>query len=281
MGLFRRAPLGHARFRITAVTPVDTTGRLVLNGMPQQRVHVSGLIERDGSPPQAAAYDVRIGIDRTLTVGQVLAADIRRESPLKVTVQWDPPRAQRQVDEIRGDAITQVIADLAATGATTHVAGETDATGIALSAPGAPADIAQQLAASLGTPVSIDIDEDGVKRHVTAGGGGHLSSAEAAALLQTGTPATATIASARRVPVLQAMLPGPDASLWDLDLDVQRGDGTVYRASTRVGFRSAARRGVLGEVGLRIPVRIDPADDTRVAVDGARFDADHPDAPKG
>ena len=76
-------------------------------------------------------------------------------------------------------------------------------------------------------------------------------------------------------------MPGPEASLWDLDLEVHRSEGTGYAAATRVGFRTEARRGVLGEPGLTIPVRIDSQDDARVAVDGATFDAEHPGAPAG
>lgn len=118
-----------------------------------------------------------------------------------------------------------------------------------------------------------------MKKHLTTGGGGHLSSAEAAELQRTGTAATATVRTATRVDVPQAMLPGPDASLWDLELVVTCQDGSSYDAQTRVGFRTDARRQVLGVPGLSIPVRIDPDDDSRVAVDSATYDTENPGSP--
>jgi hypothetical protein len=54
-----------------------------------------------------------------------------------------------------------------------------------------------------------------------AGGGAYLSSAEAAELLRTGTPATATITGATRVDLPGAMLPGTEASLLDLEVVVR------------------------------------------------------------
>lgn len=117
-----------------------------------------------------------------------------------------------------------------------------------------------------------------MKKTMVVGGGGHLSSAEAAELQRTGTAATALVRGAERVSVPQAMLPTADSSLWDLDLTVNRADGSTYEAHTRVGFHSEARRALLGVPGLTIPVRIDQADDARVAVDSATFDAEHPGA---
>jgi hypothetical protein len=80
--------------------------------------------------------------------------------------------------------------------------------------------IADQRAAALGTPITVDIDENGVKKHRTVGRGGHLSSAEAAEMLRACTPATATatVRDAAHVDVPQATLPASDASLWDLGL---------------------------------------------------------------
>lgn len=263
------------------VTRLDTAGTFIVNGMPQQRLHVSGLVQVDGKPAEAAAVDVRLGIDQTPLSGEVLPVEVLGTDPLKIRVQWTQPRVQQQVEAAERDAQAQVVADLAAGARPQHLAGEADPLGVALSAPDAVGTIVDQLAATLGTPISLDIDRGGVKQHATANRSSHLSNAEAAQLLRTGTPATATISAATRVPVQQMMLPGPDASLWDLELEVHRADSTSYAATTRVGFRSEARRQVLGLPGLTVPVRTDPDDDSRVAVDGTTYDAQHPDAPPG
>lgn len=107
-------------------------------------------------------------------------------------------------------------------------------------------------------------------------GGGHPSAAEADRLIRTGEPATATVTAITPVDLPQALLPGPDASLVDLSLRVIRRDGSSYPATTRQGFRSAARRAQLAVPGAVLPVRLDPADPARVVIDVPAFDADHP-----
>ncbi|MEF2978927.1 hypothetical protein [Subtercola sp. YIM 133946] len=279
MRWFSRKPLATGTFRVTSVTRVDGVGRLVLNGMPRVRMHIAGIVQADGVPPVAMSVEQTFGMDAPPQVGEVVPAEITSRDPLTVRVQWGTPATQQKVAAVRGDADAQVVQQLMTTGLANHVAGETDAVGIAFTDPTASGTIAEQVAAALGTPISVDVDENGVKKHMTVGGGGHLSSAEAAELQRTGTPAEATIRAAARVDVPQAMLPGADASLWDLSLTVTRADGSTYEAQTRVGFRSDERRRRLGEVGLSIPVRVDPTDDSRVAVDSATYDAQHPDAP--
>jgi hypothetical protein len=279
MGWFSRKPVTTGTFRVTGATRLDGIGQMVLGGVPQVKVHVSGIVEAEGMAPQAFALEQHFDMNASPVVGAVLPADITSRDPLKVRVHWTTPALDQHVTALRNDSDAQVIQQLMTTGRATHTAGDTDPLGLALSDPAASDTIANQLASALGTPITVDVDEGGVKRHLTVGGGGHLSSAEAAALERTGTAATATVRGATRVPIPQAMLPGPDASLWDLDLTVVRADGTSYDAQTRVGFRSEARRLVLGLPGLRIPVRIDPADDTRVALDSTTYDSAHPDAP--
>lgn len=212
-------------------------------------------------------------------VGAVVPAEITSRSPLKVRVDWTTPRVQQQITALRDDSEAEVIQQLMTTGRAEHTAGDADAVGIALSDPSASDTIAHQLAAALGTPITVDVNEGGVNKHITVGGGDHLSSADAAELQRTGIAATATVRGATRVEIPQAMLPSPEASLWDLDLAVSRADGTTYDAQTRIAFRTEARRQVLGVPGLRIPVRIDPDDYARVAVDSTTYDAQHPGAP--
>lgn len=105
---------------------------------------------------------------------------------------------------------------------------------------------------------------------------GHLSAADAEWLSAAGEPATAVLTGIAEVPLPQAALPGPTASLCDLTLEVTRRDGHAYHARTRVGFRDAQRRAAITVPGIVLPVRIDSADPSRVAIDISAFDAQHP-----
>jgi hypothetical protein len=227
MGLFSRKPIESGTFRVTGATRADGVGRLVLNGMPQQRMHISGIVEAKDLTPTAFSVEQLFGIDSAPQVGAVLPVDITKLNPLKVRVHWTTPAVDQKIASLRDDADASVIQQLMTTGTANHAAGDSDALGIAFTDPTAPGTIADQLAAAMGTPITVDIDENGVKKRITVGGGGHLSTAEAAQLLKTGTAATATVRGATRVAVPQAMMPNADASLWDLDLSVTRADGTT------------------------------------------------------
>lgn len=122
--------------------------------------------------------------------------------------------------------------------------------------------------AAVGQPIIITAETEGVD--LTAG---HLSAADAERLSAGGEPATAVLTGITDVQVPQAVLPGPTASLCDLSLEVRRSDGQTYPARTRLGFRDARRRAALTAPGLVLPVRIDPADPARVAVDVRAFDS--------
>jgi hypothetical protein len=278
VGLFSRKPIASGTFRVTGVTRVDGAGQLVLNGMPQLRLHVSGILQAEGMVPEAFSVEQHFGMDDAPVAGAEVPADVLKLDPVKARIHWATPRVDQHVTALRDDADAEVIQQLLTSGRAEHAPGKADPVGIALTDPSASTTIADQLAAAMGTPLTVDVDENGVKKRITVGGGGHLSSAEAAELQRTGSPATATVVSATRVNIPEAMMP-PGASLWDLDLTVARTDHTTYEAQTRVAFRTDARRQALGVPGLSIPVRIDPADDGRVAVDSATYDAQHPDAP--
>jgi hypothetical protein len=279
MGWFRRRRTTPGSFRVTSVVPMPTRGRLILNDVPQQLSQVAGIMTVEGAAPRAFSLQLRSGPDDVPAVGDVLAADVEPGEPMRATVHWGTTRERAAVAALQGAGQAEVLAELMRSGTATHTPGEADALGIAVTDPAAADTLATQLAAAMDTPISLDVDVDGVRRTVRAGGGGHLSSADAARLLRIGIPATATIAAATRVALPAAMLPGPEASLWDLELDVRRADGSAYRARNRTAYRTEARRAVLGAVGRTIPVRIDPDDDARVAVDGDTFDAENPGAP--
>lgn len=71
--------------------------------------------------------------------------------------------------------------------------------------------------------------------------------------------------------VTQAM-PLPDGmSQADLTLDVRRQDGSTYAVTTRLGFRTPARRAALAVVGRELPVLVAANDPGRVIIDVARL----------
>ena len=105
---------------------------------------------------------------------------------------------------------------------------------------------------------------------------GRVTGRDADRLLATGNQATAVLLGVADVPVPQVALPGPTASLCDLTLRVTGSDGTTYETVTRLGFRNAQRRAAIAVIGATLPVRIDPADRTRVVVDSVAWDTQHP-----
>jgi len=133
----------------------------------------------------------------------------------------------------------------------------------------------QPVIVDAGTATGQPIIIDGGTRVVDLTAG-HLSAAQAAHLQTAGEPATAVLTGITDVPVPQMALPGPTASLCDLSLRVTRASGESYDATTRLGFRDAQRRLAVTAPGVVLPVRIDPADPARVAIDVPAFDAQHP-----
>lgn len=83
-----------------------------------------------------------------------------------------------------------------------------------------------------------------------------------------GEAATAVVTASRDVPVPFGEAT-PAGGAVELTLEVTRADGSTYPARAGVLFSSAERRMRFGTVGVRLPVRIDPADPYRVAIDTA------------
>ena len=128
---------------------------------------------------------------------------------------------------------------------------------------------------------------------------------DALALMRTGLPAQGVVAAMRPLHMPVEMMPSPSASMAWLTLDVtppggdpgpldardhadqrgadqrgadqrgadQRGAGVreqagaPYRCTIRFGFRSPERLAALATVGTRLPLRVDPADRSRVTID--------------
>ena len=133
--------------------------------------------------------------------------------------------------------------------------------------------LAGRVPGAAGVPVGVDqVEGPPLVLDLTAG---HLSAVDADRLTATGEAATAVLTAISEVAVPAGALPGPTASLCDLTLQVSRSDGQVYTVNTRLGFRDAHRRATVAVIGSVLPVRVDPADSARVAIDVAAFDRDH------
>lgn len=86
---------------------------------------------------------------------------------------------------------------------------------------------------------------------------------------QPTTPATGVVTAVHDV---TPVMPLPEGmSQADLTLDVRRPDGSTYAVTTRLGFRTAARRAALAVVGRELPVLVAANDPGRVVIDVARL----------
>jgi hypothetical protein len=94
-----------------------------------------------------------------------------------------------------------------------------------------------------------------------------VGTTEADQLLESGEAAMATITGIDFLPIPAAVLPSPEASIANVALKIQREDGSSYQALARFGYRNEARRAQVGFVGASVPVRINPDDPSRVALD--------------
>jgi hypothetical protein len=203
----------------------------------------------------------------------VLPALIDRTDPTRFVILWD----EVPVPDFRADAreqARQAAAQMqqggtAAPAPEVYVYGDPDSGPVPEWARQVLEDVATgRLPGQHGSPGAVDGPP--LVLDLTAG---HLSAADADRLSATGEAATAVLTEVVDVAVPAAVLPGPTASLCDLTLQVSRRDGTTYTAGTRLGFRDAHRRATVAVLGSVLPVRVDPADPSRVAVDVTAFDA--------
>lgn len=91
MNWFSRKKAIPGTFRVTGATRVDGVGQLILNGMPQVRMHVAGIVQGEGVGPTAMRLDGHFGLDAIPQAGAVVPADITSVDPLKVRVNWSTP----------------------------------------------------------------------------------------------------------------------------------------------------------------------------------------------
>lgn len=226
---------------------------------------MQGVVTAPGVPPMAVEHLCTAPTRKWPMPGDVLPVTVDRADPSRLRVDWDAVPAGRDRGMREAARLAEQMASQSPPGA-----GPVNAQGTQVGADIGSA-IAAALARQFDTPISVTIN--GASYSTT--GGNTLTAAEAEALVRTGEPGSAVVTAVTPVDVPQALLPGPGASLADLALRVTRANGTVYAASTRIGFRSPERRALVGRVGALLPVRIDPADPARVAVDVAAFDAAH------
>jgi hypothetical protein len=108
--------------------------------------------------------------------------------------------------------------------------------------------------------------------------GGGATPQEATGLIAHGEPATAVVLAVTDVaaPWLLRVLrfPVPPAGVVDLLIEVTRADNSTYQARMRIGFGTWERRERVATVGVSLPVRIDPAEPDKVAVDTGAFEWD-------
>jgi hypothetical protein len=125
--------------------------------------------------------------------------------------------------------------------------------------------MAQQLAQELAQPPADQpipgfTSQSGQSTVTVTVSGGGPGAAEAARLLDAGTPARAVVTEVRDASVF-------GVSLADLTLEVTLADGARYPAHTRIGFSTPERRARIATTGAELPVRVDPRDRSRVTID--------------
>ncbi|HEX4721638.1 MAG TPA: hypothetical protein VH333_03935 [Pseudonocardiaceae bacterium] len=105
-----------------------------------------------------------------------------------------------------------------------------------------------------------------IETHMGGAGGGFVFNGAGGV---SGQPATGVVRA-----VHDAASPAPlpaGVSLADLTIDVRRPDGSTYPVTTRIGFRSPARRAAIATVGTTLPLLVDSNNPGQVTIDVARL----------
>jgi|GEM_PF-2075283 len=90
---------------------------------------------------------------------------------------------------------------------------------------------------------------------------------QAAALLDSGEQATARVVAVQDVDISGTSQSASGTSFADITFEVQRKDGSFYKTSSRIGFSNPERKARIAIIGAELPVRIDPKDTSRIAID--------------
>jgi hypothetical protein len=231
-------------FRVISVTPFTLD-------QGQVRLHISGVISAPDVP--ATAVQVKHQLDQNAPWPQPdteYPARIDREKPDRYVVDW-PDAQDPFAQETRAKARAEQVARAIRLGLDPSIV-PPPSTG--------PVSMRELIAAGrdvkLGNQPLVD-------------GSIPVNATEAEPIYAHGIPATATITGIDFLTVDPRVLkPIPGGAIAHVVLDVHRADGTSYQVLTRFGFKNAARVAQLGCVGAQVPVRIDPADERRVILDG-------------
>lgn len=243
-------------------------------GRTPMQVMLTGVVTAPGIPPTPAEH-LRNDLSGREFQGDTLPALIDRADPTRFVILWDeipkPDPRQQALQEA-----AQVAKRMSGTGAETVSMPQVNVHD-GQPTPEWARDMIDDLRSrgmlnADSGPVTVQAPDEVL--HLAAG---NLSGADAARLGTAGQRTTATLTAIADVPVPQVALPGPTASLCDLTLQVSRADGSSYTAQARLGFRNAARRAAIAVIGGTLPVVIDPADPSRIAIDMSTLAAQHPD----
>jgi hypothetical protein len=231
-------------FRVTAVaTSIEQHGR-------EYHARVSGVVSGPGVPATAVTTSLRglRHLEDVPSANQEYAATVDRRDPSRFQVHW-PPQLDTTSEMVRDEAYSRQVAAAMRLGLDPSVVPP---------APPGPTRI---------RAMARELAEERVGNGPLPDGSMPVSTAEANQLLESGEAATATVTGIDFLTVPASVLPGPEASLANLALEIRREDGSTYRALARFGFRTLARRDQVGFVGASVPVRIDPDNPARVALD--------------
>jgi hypothetical protein len=279
--------------------PVRGTLRVVETSSPDNDSvwtagRIDGVISADGVAPRAIAHHGLLKTERWPWPGQDLPVTVDRADPTRLRILWDEIPSPK---DTAAQEAQQLAEQMRSAGGAAPMPGPVPPFPPLGSAPGAPTTItvnghpaqltpdlaafvrqAEELAsrppfgAQPGQPYGTfngrPIDLSDPTRPAAGTPGGGTTPEQAAQLMITGERANATVLMVTPVS-LPAGVPAPGVGFYDLVMDVARADGSHYQAKTRVGFATAERRDRVARAGVQIPLRIDPADLARVAVDTA------------
>lgn len=232
---------------------------------------LTGVVVADGVPPTPGEHlDLHVRGEFRSS----LPVLVDRADPTRFVVLWDEvpapdPRADaRRQAEVEAQRMRQ--SDHAgSSGVDGHAQVPVAATSVS-----GVADLPPWLRQAVGAALDGDAEDD--NGTVTVRYGTDPTTAPDVVIPPGWRRTAAVLTSVTDVPVPVYALPGPTASLCDLAVRVTRPDGSSYLTSTRMGFRSAERRTRFAVVGSTVPVGIDPADETHLAVDIPAWDVTRP-----
>jgi hypothetical protein len=229
-------------FRVVSVNPVTLDDGYV-------RLDIAGVLTGPGLPA-TSAHDrlVRTQNDVRPEVKHEYPARIDRTKPSKFVVEW-PARSSQFAQEQGARQYADQVARAIRLGVDPDIVPQAGAVPTRLRDM-----VEERYMIECGNQPLVDGTEP-------------VNVGEAEILYLQGESATATITGIDFLPVAARLLP-PGGRIAHVALDVHRADGSRYSALARFGFKHAGRVARYGHVGATVPIRIDPADQRRIVLDG-------------